>query len=159
MKKIFTIFTIFYICLFYCQDSEFYEIMGAKKVIINKKFISYVLVANKIENNKEINEQTFGPDLQNPHTIYISSDGENSTIRINTKNIIEETTINFGRIYKVNGSGEFEIYEFVPKNNCSATLMRPKGRVRGDGDQGITITCVDSKKNGNKLDFSIYKEL
>ena len=39
------------------------------------------------------------------------------------------------------------------------TLMRPKGTVYGDGDQGITITCVDSNNDGTMVDFLLYKEL
>lgn len=158
MKKIFYIILFFATNFFYSQDNQFYENVGAKKVVINKKFISHVIFTYKIINGKKTEEKKIGPNSEIYHTIYINSDGDESTVRINTKNIMEEKKFHFGRIYKMN-SDDFEIYQFVGINKCDATLMRPKGKVYGNGDQGITITCVDSNNDGTMVDFLLYKEL
>lgn len=156
--KIFYTILLFSSSFFFSQNNQFYENVGGKKVIINKKFESHVIFTYKVINGKDTKEKKIGPHQEIYHTIYINSDGEESSVRINTKNIIEEQKFQFGRIYKLN-SDDFEIYEFVAKNKCNATLMRPKGKVYGNGDQGITITCLDSDKNGSKVDFLLYKEL
>lgn len=161
MIKIYFLNLFFTFSLIFGQSegftAEMLESMGAKKVTINKQMLSHVLVTNKIVNGVATDEKTFGPHKEILYKINISSDYAQSSIKINTKNIMEETSFTFGSVYKMETS-DYTYFEFSKINSCSATLMVPKGRIYGNGDMGIKVSCIFNDNNGAELDFSLQRE-
>lgn len=134
-------------------DYSVYEILG-KRVFINKTVISYNFSLITFQNNVEISKQEFvNFEKPVPSTIKISSDQNNSTIRINSKYLKEDFFFEFKRIYKLdNGDGTF-MYYFLGKSSCDVTYFIPKGK----GNQFLDIKCLDKNKNGNEISYTMSR--
>ena len=137
------------ISIFTYSQNSLSESIG-KKVIINKKLVSYSLGKEDIIDGKGRNRQTKLLNIDNPYYIYITSDNEKSSIRVNSRNLSEDYIVDFGKIYRIDDT-DFIIYDFIKSNTCTATLFKPN-----DGfNQSIYIDCVDRTRNGIRLIFTL----
>jgi len=134
------------------QDlSELYEVIG-KPVVINKKVVSYVVSHVNIQNGKRESMRSMTPSEKNPFNIFISSDNNGASIRINNKNLREDLFLQFKKIYKVvNKDSSSDEYKFTSEE-CGATYYVPKD---SEEHQYFIVDCENSKGNGMMLHFTI----
>ncbi len=133
------------------EDYRFYELTGTR-VFVNKKITSYNFTTAVYSNDIKTKEKEY-INFKNPvpTSVYINSDANQATIRINSKYFREDLFFEFRRIYKIdNGDGSF-MYKFIGKNPCSVFYFIPENNY----NQSLFIKCLDANKNGYGIDLTM----
>lgn len=123
-----------------------------KRVYINKAVTSYNFSSLTYKNNKEIKRKEY-INFKNPQPskIFISTDEEKVTIRVNSKYFREDLFFEAKRIYKMEEEDGSIFYHFVGKTSCNIYYYVPN-----DGyNQSLDIKCLDENKNGSGLYFTM----
>jgi hypothetical protein len=148
MKKIFlTLFLIVNIAAIYSQQTleELHlrvEAFYGKKVIINKKVVSYTYTSNGKTKS----------DINIPMYIFINSDDKSASIRINSINLREDILLQFKCIHKKIGYDGIT-YTLYGDDNEIASYNIPK-----DGSHhGLYITL--NKNDSYLFTISKYNQL
>lgn len=160
MKK-FALFFLFFSLQIFSQsitnsdeDKEFKieEHFGGKRVFINKTITSYNFTSSIYKNNKEIKSKMHvNFDNPEPSKIFINSNDNNVTIRINSRYFREDLFFKFKRIYKIEEEDGKFFYKFMGNSSCITYYFIPK-----DGyNQFLNIKCLDENKNGSGLSFTM----
>jgi|GEM_PF-5744864 hypothetical protein len=126
---------------------------NGERVFINKKVTAFTIYTSRTINGNETSELN-NPDLNNPFDIYITSDENKASIRVNNKYYKEDLYLEFTKIYKINSNKEFDEYVFID-GACYVSYYIPK---KGNIDhQSLNITCVTDENNKSFISFTISK--
>jgi len=134
------------------SDEEFFKMLGGKQVILNKTVVAYsVYKSNKV--NGVESQSSNNPDIKKPYKIYIKSNEDEASIRINNKELREDIFLHFTKILKVKQDDNSYHYQFIDGNGCRATYMLPKN----DEHQELLVDCESDGENRQMLIFTISK--
>lgn len=143
MKEKIILFLIFNYTLIFSQNktienhNDFLLKSNWPRVFVNKKVIAYSFYQSHEINGKKITS-TNNPSLDNPFNIFISSDEEKASVRINNKNMKEDMYFSIKKIYKVHVDTNDYEYQLIGDKNCTVSYSLP-----GDptDHQNLMINC------------------
>ena len=127
------------------DDDVVDKMLFGDKVFVNKKVIAYTLMINKPGSEGKLAHE---PSMNNPYNIYISSNDNNASIRVNNKSFREDIVFNFKNIRKLITSEE--IRYTLNKGECIAYYTIPKN----NNNHNLYIDCLN---DNTKLFFAISK--
>lgn len=134
------------------SEEEFFEMLGGKQIFLNKSVVAYsVYTSNKV--NGVESQKSNNPDIKKPYKIFIKSNENEASIRINHKDLREDIFLHFKKILKVKQDDNSYHYQFIDGNGCRATYMLPKN----DEHQELLIDCESDSENRQMLIFTISK--
>lgn len=153
MNKSLFIFVFF---IFSNVFSQTFSERAGQRVFINKKIISYSYFKS-INKNGVTSKNTNKPSMSNPFNIFISSNDNNSSIRISSKKIREDIFLNFKGIYKMRNDENSTIYEFAGNKDCDANIVIYDN---SEEHQNLYIKCIQENVSENLiLTISKYDQL
>lgn len=131
--------------------TSFYEAIG-EPVFINKKVIAYTFSQAEVKNGVTSELKMNKPNVHNPFNIFISSDENQATIRINNKNFREDLVYRYKKIYKMKSMDSTPHQYNFTNSQCNATYSVPQN---SNEHQTLIIGCEDSNRNGLVVIFTI----
>lgn len=127
------------------DDDTVDQMLFGDKVYVNKKVIAYTLIIKKPGGEGKLAHE---PNMNNPYNIFISSNENNASIRINNRSFREDLVFNFRNTRKIITSKE-TMYT-LKKGECIAHYTIPKN----NDNQNLYINCL---KDNTILNFTISK--
>lgn len=127
------------------DDDVVDQMIFGDKVFVNKKVIAYTLIINKPGSEGKLAHE---PSMNNPYNIYINSNDNKASIRINNKSFREDIVFNFKNIRKLITSKE-TMYT-LKKDECIAYYTIPKN----NDNHNLFVDCLN---DNTKLFFTISK--
>lgn len=137
------------------NTDEFYLANNTgERVFINKNVTSYGFTVDKYVNDKKIESKDY-INFKKPvaSKIFITTDENLSSIRINSPYYKEDIILKFKRLYKYNIDNRTYMYEFTGGNSCSASYVIPPN----NENQILFLKCLNSEKSGSGMNFTMSR--
>lgn len=152
MRKLLILFVFFSSAFCFAQKRRTIEELAGRKVFINKKIISYTYFQSKTVNDTKT-EYFNEPDIKNPYNIFINSDNNSATIRVNNKNTREDIILKFEAIYTMKNDENSDSYDFTGNDNCNANIIVSNT----SKDNQILYLHCGNDKNSTTVMYTISK--
>ena len=123
------------------------------KAIINKNLTAYTISSYTTKNGKNSKTKMNNPSFKNPYHIFIKSDENSGSLRINNKNRIEDFILPFSYIYKIDESNDMIVYEFLSQDSPYAARYF----VVSDSNDMLLITYFKNENNSETVMYTIAK--
>lgn len=133
-------------------SAQTFSEMAGERVFVNKKIISYTYTKFSVKNGIKTSKSNI-PSMSNPYFIYISSNENSTSIRINNKNMRDDIFRNFTILYKMRNDEKSWIYEFSGNPNCAANIIVYDN---SEEHQDLYLKCKNWN-NSETLMFTISK--